>query len=118
MPEFETIGPDNWKDFVEAKPAAMLVIGKHDCDHCNSWSAELVEFLAGEGAAPFKEVRFGKIDLKQRGLIEFRKATPFLKDLDVLPYNVIYVNGEPAKQFAGAGVERMTNRLKRVLGEG
>ena len=116
MPEFETIGPDNWKDFVEAEPAAVLVIGKHDCDNCNRWSAELVEFLAGEGAAPFAGVRFGKVDLKQRGLIVFRKATPWLKDIDVLPTNVIYVNGESVKQFAGGGIERLTNRLKRIVG--
>jgi hypothetical protein len=116
MPELETIGPDNWKEFISAKPAAMLVIGKHDCDHCNSWAAELVEFLAGDEAASFAGVRFGKLDLKQRGLVEFRKATPWLKDLDVLPHNVIYIDGEPVKQFAGAGIDRMTNRLKRVLG--
>lgn len=117
MPELETIGPDNWKDFVEAAPASVVVLGKHDCDNCNRWAGELTEFLSGEGATPFAAVRFGKLDLKQRGLIEFRKATPWLKDVDVLPYNVIYVDGEPVKQFAGDGVARLTNRLKRVLGD-
>ena len=115
MPELETVGPENWKGFTEAEPAAVLVIGKHDCDNCNRWSAELSEFLAGAQAEPFATVRFGKVDLKQRGLVEFRKATPWLKDVDVLPFNAIYGGGEPVKTFAGGGVDRLVNRLKRIL---
>jgi hypothetical protein len=115
MPELETVGPENWKAFVESEPAAVLVIGKHDCDNCNRWSAELAEFLAGPDAEAFSAVRFGKIDLKQRGLVEFRKATPWLKDVDVLPFNAIYVGGEVVKSFAGDGPQRLVNRLNRVL---
>ena len=115
MPELETIGPDNWKDFLESEPAAVLVIGKNDCDNCNRWSGELTEFLAGAEAEPFSSVRFGKIDLKQRGLVEFRKANEWLRDVDVLPFNAIYVGGESVKSFAGGGVERLVNRLKRIL---
>jgi hypothetical protein len=115
MPELLTIGPENWQMLLEAEPAALLVIGKHDCDNCNRWSAELTEFLGSDEAEPFAAVRFGKVDLKQRGLTDFRKANPWLRDVNVLPYNVIYVKGERKKEFAGGGVDRLVNRLKRVL---
>jgi hypothetical protein len=51
--------------------------------------------------------------LDQRGLIEL-KANPWLAEVDVLPFNVIYVGGERVKTFAGGGLERLRNRLARI----
>lgn len=112
MRELEVLGPDNWRDFVAA-PLAVLVIGKSTCEACTQWSDELTEYLTREDTG-HDDVRFGKLLLDQRGLIEFKKEMEWLKDVTVLPFTVIFKDGEKVKDFAGSGIERMTNRLERV----
>ena len=112
MRELEILGPDTWRDFVAA-PLAVLVIGKSTCDACTQWSGELEEFLSSDDAG-HADVRFGKLLLDQRGLIEFKKEMEWLKDVTVLPFTVIFKDGEKVKDFAGSGIERLTNRLERV----
>jgi hypothetical protein len=111
MKKLEVIDATNWKDFVDA-PLSMLMLGKSDCAACNEWTEELTAFL--ESDEELGEVRFGKMLLDQRGLHEFKKASPWLKDVDVLPYNVFFQAGEPKKNFAGKGIERMKARLVRI----
>ena len=91
----------------------MLVLGKSDCDACNGWSAELEHFLETDTA--WRHVRFGKLLLDKSGLISFKRANPWIAELDVLPHNVVYHDGERAVEFSGAGVERLLARLSRVL---
>jgi len=109
--ELETVDGENWKAFTEA-PAAVLVLGKTDCDNCLRYGSELTEFLATD--REFGDVRFGKMMLDQRGLIDFKRANPWLAEVDALPFTVIYVGGERTKSFAGGGVDRLLSRLRRI----
>jgi hypothetical protein len=111
MSRLEMIDGTNWQDFIAA-PRAVLMLSKTDCEKCAAWTRELTEFL--ETDAEHTGTRFGKMVLNQRGLIEFKKSNPWLADVDVLPFNVIYVGGERVKSFAGGGLERLKNRLARV----
>ncbi len=111
MSRLEMIDKENWEAFLNA-PLAVLVLGKTDCDACNQWTEELTTFL--EADEDFKDVRFGKMLLDQRGLAGFKKASPWLADVDVLPFNVIYKGGSKAKEFAGKGTERLVNRLNNL----
>lgn len=113
MKKLEMIDASNWQDFVNA-PVSMLMLGKSDCAACNEWTTELTAYLESVDDA-LGEVRFGKMLLDQRGLTEFKKANPWLRDVDVLPFNVIFQAGEAKKNFAGKGVDRMKNRLTRIL---
>src|SRR5947209_17205216 len=47
----------------------------------------------------------------------FRSANPWIAELDVLPFNQIYVAGERSKSFAGAGIERLVSRLRNLSTE-
>ena len=107
----ENVDGTNWEEFV-GTPKAVLVLGKTDCDHCATWSDELHSFLDGDDE--FGDVRFGKMMLDQRGLIEFKKANPWLTEVDVLPFNVLYSSGEKLKTFAGGGIDRLVNRLRKI----
>ena len=111
MSRLEVIGSDNWEEFVKA-PMAVLMLGKTDCAACNEWTEELKTFL--ESDENFKDVRFGKMLLDQRGLAAFKKISPWLAEVDVLPFNVIYKEGEKKKEFAGKGTERLVNRLNNL----
>jgi hypothetical protein len=110
----EMIDGNNWRAFIAA-PKAVLMIGKSDCGACGQWTEELKQFL--ETDEEWKDVRFGKMLLDQRGLISFKKENTWLADLDELPFNQIYVNGTRSKSFAGGGVERLVNRLRNLAGK-
>lgn len=114
MRELEAVGPENWEAFIHAEPAAVLVLGTEDCEACGRWSSELTEFVRGLGER-FSGVRFGKMNLRQPGLLHFKKRSPWIADINVLPYTVIYAGGEPVKEFAGGGAGRLANRLERLL---
>lgn len=114
MSELEKLGPDTLDDFLQAD-TAVLMLGKTTCPACAKWTEELEAFLAAD--SEWSDVRFGKLNLDQRGLADFKRANPWLADLEDLPYNIIYQGGERKKEFLGSGIERLTNRLKRVQEE-
>ena len=111
MSRLEALDGKTWEEFTQA-PTAVLMLGKTDCGACKEWSEELTAFLEEDGQ--FADVRFGKIFLDTPGLVSFKRANPWLAEIDVLPTTVIYKNGERAKTFAGGGIERLTNRLGRL----
>lgn len=111
----EKIDGQNWEAFV-ASPAAVLMLGKSDCEACAAWTAELEAFLERDDR--WRHVRFGKLLLDKPGLISFKRANPWIAELDVLPTNVLYLNGQESKRFAGSGVDRLVTRLERGVGEG
>ena len=108
------IDGQNWEAFLAA-PAAVLMLGKSDCEACAAWTAELEAFLANDSR--WRHVRFGKLLLDKPGLIAFKRANPWIAELDVLPINVLYVNGQESKRFAGSGIERLVARLERGVGQ-
>ena len=111
MSRLEAIDGSSWEDFV-GSPVAVLVLGKSDCPACAQWSSELEAHLGD--ASRWPEVRFGKVLLDTPGLAGFKRANPWLADLDDLPSTQIYLRGERVKSFAGGGVYRLESRLRRI----
>jgi hypothetical protein len=111
MSRLEHLDGRTWEDFLGA-PVAVLMLGKSDCEACASWTAELEGFLDED--AEWARVRFGKILLDKGGMIAFKRAHPWIAELDVLPFTQIFVNGERWKSFAGGGVDRMLTRLRQL----
>ncbi len=109
----ETITKDNWEDFLAAD-SAVLILATTTCENCARWSVELEAAFVEEDFFP--TTRFGKLFLDQPGLIAFKKANPWIAEVEDLPYNVIYARGEQTKKWAGGGIDRLRNRLNRVLG--
>jgi len=110
----EAIDGANWETFLGA-PWAVLMLGKSDCDHCNEFAEELHGYL-GDAGAP-ADVRFGKMLLDRAGLAGFKRANPWLAEVDVLPYTLIYRSGEKVAEFPGGGIGRLQSRLERLRGE-
>jgi hypothetical protein len=112
MSDLKILERDTWEETLNA-PVAMVMLGKTDCAACNEWTTELKGFL--ESDEEFASVAFGKILLDKGGLGKFKKASPWLSEVHDLPTNVLYVNGEPVKRWVGGGIDRMSNRLRRVV---
>ena len=110
----EAIDGTNWEAFLGAS-WAVLMLGKTDCEHCIEYTEELHGYLGGQ-AAP-ADVRFGKMLLDRGGLATFKRANPWLAEVDVLPYTLIYRGGDKVAEFAGGGVGRLQTRLERLLSE-
>ena len=109
----EEVTPSNWREFLEA-PAAVMLLGKEDCENCKTWSAELVDFL--ETDETFTEVRFGKLMINEMGFSEFkREHGEWLAHVSVLPYNLIIKDGVIQKRYAGGGLQRLLTRLGKVM---
>ena len=111
MATLEAIDAGNWEEFLRA-PVAVLMLGKSDCPACAAWTDELTLFLATD--SEWSNVRFGKMLLDKGGLVAFKRAHPWIAELDVLPFNQIFRTGERVKSFAGGGVERLVNRLRQL----
>ena len=108
----EILDRETWREFLDS-PGAVLILGKSDCDSCAAWTQELETFLADD--TEWSNVRFGKIELDRGGLGAFKKETPWLAEVKDLPFTLVYVNGEKKKEFLGSGIERLVNRMRRVI---
>lgn len=111
MNRLEAIDGSNWESFVQA-PWAVLMLGKTDCEHCIAYTAELETFLGADQT--YGDVRFGKVLLDRGGLASFKRANPWLAEVDVLPYTLVYRAGARVAEFAGGGVARLQARLARL----
>ena len=107
----ELLDTNTWQPFL-ASPAAVLMLGKSDCAACAAWTEELERFLATDER--FGHVRFGKLLLDKPGLVAFKRANPWIAELDVRPANVLSAGGHEVKRFAGAGIDRLVTRLEKL----
>lgn len=114
MDRLEAIDGGNWEAFVQA-PWAVLVLGKTDCEYCAAYTEELHGFFGTDRT--YGDVRFGKVLLDKGGLASFKRANPWLADVDTLPYTLIYRGGQKVAEFAGGGIGRLESRLERVRAE-
>lgn len=114
MSRLEAIDGSTWEAFV-GSPWAVLTLGKTDCEHCIAYTEELHGFLGADQT--YGDVRFGKILLDKGGLASFKRANPWLAEVDVLPYTLIYRDGVKRAEFAGGGVPRLQTRLARLRAE-
>ena len=109
MVDVELLTKDNWQDFLK-EPKAVLMLGKTTCEACKEWTSDLKDWSdSPEG------IRFGKINLDEPGWGRFKLQEKWVSEVDVLPFNAIYIDGENKKSWAGGGLDRLSNRLNRFL---
>jgi hypothetical protein len=109
MARLEIIDGTNWRELVAA-PRAVLILAKTTCPACAAWSEELDAFLGAD--ARLGDVRFGKMYLDKPGLADFKRGNTWLAEVDDLPFNLLYEDGERRKSWAGGGVDRLLARLE------
>lgn len=112
----ELVCDANWREFCAA-PVAVLMLAERGCPACRAWTDELRGHLERGPAWP--HVRFGKIELDGPEAEGFRTANAdWLALVEGIPFNVLYVDGEPRDSFAGSGVRRLATRLQRYAPAG
>jgi hypothetical protein len=113
MSRLEDLDGSRWERFLGAG-VAVLVLGRSDCEHCREWAEALSAYLDAD-ASRWPQVRFGRLLLDTPGLASFKRANPWVAELDMLPVTLVYRDGERQKEFAGGGVARLESRLRRVV---
>ena len=109
MVAIQELDAKNWEQALAA-PTVLLILGKTTCQACKEWAAELDDWQSTF------DIEFTKVLLDKPGLGRFKIAHPWVSEVDMLPMNVLIKDGEIVKQWAGAGIQRMENRIKRVIG--
>jgi hypothetical protein len=99
---------DDTLDRVVGVPHGALVLAKDDCDNCAAYEADIGR-LQEDGL--LGDVVVGKLILTQPGCRRFKKENPWLRDVDFLPYTVLYASGEKVDEFAAS---RGTYLLERA----
>jgi hypothetical protein len=76
-----------------------LVLAKDNCDNCAAYE-EQIQSLQDQKL--LGDLVVGKLMLTQPGSRAFKKANPWLSDVDFLPYTLLYASGEKVDEFAAS----------------
>lgn len=104
----EILNQSNWEEFLSS-PISVLILSKTDCQSCYAWFSELETYEIPSN------IRLGKLLLDSPGLGRFKMENDWVANIDILPFNAIYVDGEVKKQWAGGGIERLQTRLNQII---
>ena len=104
----EVLNNSTWKEFLSS-PVSVLILSKTDCQLCDKWFSKLEAYEIPEN------VRLGKLLLDSPGLARFKIENEWVSNIDILPFNAIYVDGIVKKQWAGGGITRLQTRLNRFI---
>lgn len=86
----------------------LLILGRPSCDDCVAWYAELHTWT------PSSALTVRTLDLTTELGTSFKQANPWTEHIDFIPFNVLYVDGEPVDQWTGGGLERLVKRLEAM----
>jgi hypothetical protein len=88
-----------------------LVLAKDDCDNCAAYEAQ-IRRLQEEGQ--LGDLIVGKLVLTQPGCRGFKRANPWLSELEFLPYTLLYASGEKVDAFAASNGTYLLERAADV----
>lgn len=100
----------NWRDFTAGD--AVLMLGKSTCRSCIRLADEIEHEVR---AHHWKWPTVGKVVLDRPGLSEFKQRNPWLQEIDVLPYVVVYHDGERAESESTSKLARLESMLAHVF---
>jgi hypothetical protein len=91
---------------------AVLVFGRSNCQNCSNWHAELRQ-AAASGDIP--TCRVFLVNLDSGAAEDLAEMYRWVNNIDVLPMNIILVQGEVKKEWAGGSIQQLSHRLSRYL---
>ena len=96
---------DNWKDIISF-PLSVVIFTKDDCQDCKQWIDKLYD------SDDLEEVNFAVINLSDKGLGKIKIESPWISQIDILPFNVLFINGELRENWSGANENRLIQIIK------
>ena len=100
---------DDSVESVTGAPHGALVLAKDDCDNCAAYEAQINRLQDQELLG---DLVVGKLMLTQPGSRAFKKANPWLSQVDFLPYTLLYASGEKVDEFAASNGTYLRERAE------
>ncbi len=88
----------------------LLILGRPTCDDCQEFYKRL---NAWESPIPLEVLT---LNLRAPEGDGFRFANPWVAAIDFVPFNVLYLNGEPVDQWTGGDLARLESGLSALEG--
>jgi hypothetical protein len=90
---------DDTIDRVVGARHGALILAKDECGGCADYESE-IRRLMEDGR--LGDLVVGKMVLTQPGARGFKRANPWLSEVDFLPYTLLYTSGEKVDEFAAS----------------
>jgi len=87
----------------------VLILSSSNCAACEEWKLELSQWESPE------DIRIAEINLDQPRFGSFKSTHPWVADIDILPFNAIFIDGEVVEQWSGGSFEHLDKRLQRFM---
>ncbi len=89
----------------------VLILAEEGCGACAGYSEEIQSLEVG---GRLEGVVMGKMVLDRPGSSRFKRANPWLRDVEALPYTLVYGGGHKVDEFAASRGSYLLERLARV----
>lgn len=96
---------DNWQEVISL-PLSVVVFTKDDCQDCKLWIDKLHD------SKDLEEITFAIINLSEKGLGKIKIENPWISQIDILPFNVLFSNGKLHDNWSGANEDRLIQIIK------
>ena len=96
---------DNWNEIISL-PLSIVIFTKDDCQDCKLWIDKLRDSKGFEG------ISFAIINLSDKGLGKIKMGNSWISHIDILPFNVLFINGELHENWSGANENRLIQIIK------
>lgn len=101
----------NISNFLKSQHA-VLVLGKSTCGNCHEYDSGIVAII---DRPEYGSLSFGKVILDEPGSIMFKRNNPWISQIELLPYTVLYANGLKVAEFAASNVKYLEEKLKEAF---
>ena len=83
----------------------LLILGRPTCDDCQAFYARLATW---DPPVPMEVLT---LNLRAPEGAAFRELYSWVEHIESVPFNLLYVDGEPVDQWAGGNLERLMASL-------
>lgn len=97
-----------------AEERAVVILTKSTCGACARYHQDIAR-LMDRGA--FKGIAIGKLTLDRPGGARFKRDNPWVSEVSVVPYTVLYREGEPVNAFAASKASYLAEQIEDYLSE-
>ena len=98
------LGDSNWDSFVNKK-ITLVIFEKSDCEQCEKLSNEIIND-AGD-----YNFDICKLRLDTPGSSQIKLSNPWISNIDILPFCVVFKEGQMTDSWAGSDFARIILRV-------
>lgn len=95
-------------EMVTGAERGVLILAEDSCAACRSYGEDMNGL---EERGRLEGVVIGKMVLDKPGSGRFKRDNPWLRDVDVLPYTIVYKRGRKIDEFAASRGSYLLERI-------